>query len=142
MKRTDDDYVGRKALEMQPGKRIRRKRTCMLLINSVVALCKIDTICYICHGDSRGIFRWDGSHHNDMVHTYSNIKLSFILIIIMMSNAYIMLSSNFPCLKGKKGSFYIAQYPVRWTAQSALHFLNPLADLFIPTPTRLLREAF
>ena len=29
--------------------------------------------------------------------------------------------------------FYIALYPVRWTAQSALHFL-PLADLFIPTP--------
>ena len=26
-------------------------------------------------------------------------------------------------IKGK-GSFYIAQYPVRWTAQSALHFLN------------------
>ncbi len=48
-------------------------------------------------------------------------------------------------VKGKKGSFYIAQlgqYPVRWTAQSALHFLPPLADLFIPTPTRLLREAF
>ena len=41
-----------------------------------------------------------------------------------------------------KGSFYIAQYPVRWTAQSALHFLPPLTDLFIPTPTRLLREAF
>ena len=32
-----------------------------------------------------------------------------------------------------KGSFYIAQYPVRWTAQSDLHFLPPLADLFIPT---------
>ena len=32
-----------------------------------------------------------------------------------------------------KGSFYIAQYPVRWTAQSALHFLPFLADLFIPT---------
>ena len=44
-------------------------------------------------------------------------------------------------IKGK-GSFYIAQYPVRWTAQSALHFLPPLADLFIPTQTRLLREAF
>ena len=44
--------------------------------------------------------------------------------------------------KKGKGSFYIAQYPVRWTAQSALHFLPPLADLFIPTPTRLLREAF
>ena len=33
----------------------------------------------------------------------------------------------------KKGSFYIAQYPVHWTAHSALHF-TPLADLFIPTP--------
>ena len=29
--------------------------------------------------------------------------------------------------------FYIALYPVRWTAQSALHF-HPLADLFTPTP--------
>ncbi len=30
-------------------------------------------------------------------------------------------------VKGKKkgkGSFYIAQYPVRWTAQSTLHFLT------------------
>ena len=34
----------------------------------------------------------------------------------------------------KKGSFYIAQYPVRWTAQSALHLLPSLTDLFIPTP--------
>ena len=24
----------------------------------------------------------------------------------------------------KKSSFYIAQYPVRWTVQSALHFLH------------------
>ncbi len=46
------------------------------------------------------------------------------------------------CVDMCKGSLYIAQYPVRWTAQSALHFLPPLADLFIPTPTRLLREAF
>ena len=46
------------------------------------------------------------------------------------------------CCCCKKGSFYIAQYPVHWTAQSALHFLPSLADLFIPTPTRLLREAF
>ena len=36
--------------------------------------------------------------------------------------------------KKKKGSFYIAQYPVRWTAQSASHFLPSLTDLFIPTP--------
>ena len=28
--------------------------------------------------------------------------------------------------KKGKGSFYIAQYPVRWTAQSALHLLPPL----------------
>ena len=35
-------------------------------------------------------------------------------------------------LQGKDGSFYIAQYPVRWTAQSAIHFLPSLADLFIP----------
>ena len=30
-------------------------------------------------------------------------------------------------LKGKngKGMFYIAQYPVRWTAQNALHFSSP-----------------
>ena len=33
-----------------------------------------------------------------------------------------------------KVCFYIAQYPVHWTAQSALHFLPSLADLFIPTP--------
>ena len=33
----------------------------------------------------------------------------------------------------KKVWFYIALYPVRWTAQSALHFPS-LADLFIPTP--------
>ena len=46
-----------------------------------------------------------------------------------------------PLFKGK-GSFYIAQYPVRWIAQRSLHFLPSLADLFIPTPTRLLREAF
>ena len=32
---------------------------------------------------------------------------------------------------------HIAQYPVRCTAQRAFHFC-PLADLFIPTPTRLL----
>ena len=37
--------------------------------------------------------------------------------------------------KGKcKGSFYIAQCPVSWTAQRALHFLPPMTDLYIPTP--------
>ena len=59
-------------------------------------------------------------------------KLKFALMVVLLHDLK---------LKGK-GSFYIAQYPVRWTAQSALHFLPSLADLFIPTPTRLLREAF
>ena len=35
--------------------------------------------------------------------------------------------------KKSKGSFYIAQYPVCWTAQSALDFLPSLTDLYIPT---------
>ena len=45
------------------------------------------------------------------------------------------------CKEKVKGMFCIAQYPVRSTAQSALHF-PPLTDLFIPTQTRLLREVF
>ena len=45
-------------------------------------------------------------------------------------NAMIMLEL---CCRGSSLWFYIALYPVRWTAQSALHF-PPLADLFIPTP--------
>ena len=36
--------------------------------------------------------------------------------------------------KKVKVCFYIVQYPVRWTAQSAFHFLLSLADLFIATP--------
>ena len=41
-----------------------------------------------------------------------------------------------------KGMFlYSAVHPVRWTAQRVYTF-PPLADLFIPTPTRLLLEAF
>ena len=42
----------------------------------------------------------------------------------------------------KKLCFNIAQYPVRWTAQSASHFLPSLTDLFILAPTRLLLETF
>ena len=49
---------------------------------------------------------------------------------------------TFRIIKKGKGSFYIAQYPICLTAQIALHFLPSLTDLFIPTPTRLLREAF
>ena len=36
--------------------------------------------------------------------------------------------------KKSKGSIYIAQYPVRWTAQSASYFFPSLTYLFIPTP--------
>ena len=38
-----------------------------------------------------------------------------------------------------KGLSYKAQYPVRRTAQNAVHVLPSLANLFIPTPTRFLR---
>ena len=37
--------------------------------------------------------------------------------------------------KKGKGSFYIAHYPVRWTAQSALHFLPPLTDRSVHSDT-------
>ena len=42
--------------------------------------------------------------------------------------------------KHKKASFYIAQYPVLRTVQSALHFTS-LTDLFTQTPSQLLWEA-
>ena len=44
-------------------------------------------------------------------------------------------------VKGE-GSFYIAQYPVRRTAQSTVHFCPRWQTCSFPTPTRLLRDAF
>ena len=41
---------------------------------------------------------------------------------------------TFLLIKKGKGSFYIVQSPVRWTAQHASHFLPSLTDLFILTP--------
>ena len=61
-----------------------------------------------------------------------------------------LLPNDSKGLKGVSGSILlhavvkmvkVAQYPVCSIAQSALHF-TPLADLSIPTPTRLLLEAF
>ena len=43
------------------------------------------------------------------------------------------------CIIKVKGSFYIAQYPVRWTAQSALHFLQVQRSEF--TQPRVLLNA-
>ena len=54
--------------------------------------------------------------------------------IAMVGAASSKSSSDHNTNKRKKVSFYIAQYPVRWTAQSASHFLPSLTDLFIPTP--------
>ena len=76
--------------------------------------------------------------HNCVELSVFNLNSCTSIVSITHLNIIISTTSN---VKGK-GSFYIAQYPVRWTAQSALHFLPPLADLFIRTPTRLLREAF
>ena len=44
-------------------------------------------------------------------------------------------------IKGK-GCFYIAQYSVRWIAQSALHFCLPWQTCSFRHRSRLLREAF
>ena len=61
--------------------------------------------------------------------------LLLLLILLPLINMALSLDLMFTCfLAGVKGSFYIAQYPVRWTAQSASHFLPSLTDLFIPTP--------
>ena len=39
-------------------------------------------------------------------------------------------------------NIYIAQYPVQYPDCSKRFTLHPLADLYIPTPTRVIREAF
>ena len=71
----------------------------------------------------RGFFGSNNNNNNRLWHTNTmNMKPTSV--------------RNGAEVKGK-GSFYIAQYPVRWTAQSDLHS-PPLAVLFIPTPTRLL----
>ena len=62
-------------------------------------------------------------------------QAQFYICFLLLSRAAAVFNYLI-CLaivKGK-GSFYIAQYPVHWTAQSALHFLPSLTDLFIPTP--------
>ena len=62
----------------------------------------------------------------------SNSQYCVHLFVDLISIIIPLWKRDFP-LKGK-GSFYIAQYPVRRTAQSALHFLPSLTDLFVPTP--------
>ena len=63
--------------------------------------------------------------------------------VIYMSD-YFFVFNIVHTLEGKflkKASFYIAQYPVLLTIQSALYFTS-LTDLFSQTPSRLLWEAF
>ena len=49
-------------------------------------------------------------------------KISVMVVFKVSDRETIMVNTTQPP-KGKgKGSFYIAQYPVRWTAQSASHF--------------------
>ena len=70
------------------------------------------------------------------------VIVSAFIIIIKCVLHYVVWRQRFSnvitrhdklCVVKKKVWFYIALYPVRWTAQSALHS-PPLADLFIPTP--------
>ena len=55
---------------------------------------------------------------------------------ICRSEHTIIAEQNMREMSKVRVCFYIAQYSVRWTAQSALHFFPSLADQFIPTPTR------
>ena len=70
--------------------------------------------------------------------TIDSVKLDALndghISFVLLNNVICCLSmQSSHCYSKKKVWFYIALYPVRWTAQSALHF-PPLADLFIPTP--------
>ena len=63
-----------------------------------------------------------------------NTKLSIsILHVCTHARTHARTHVRTHARKKVKVWFYIALYPVHWTAQSALHF-PPLADLFILTP--------
>ena len=65
---------------------------------------------------------------------FTEYRCQLKILITIDRPLYLNFERFYECKKKKvKVWFYIAQYPVRWTAQSALHF-PPLADLFIPTP--------
>ena len=70
----------------------------------------------------------------DIVSSYCLVVGVYSVVVVSSS-----LVSSFTVIAGGNKNmkvnvwFYIALYPVRWTAQSALHF-PPLADLFILTP--------
>ena len=58
---------------------------------------------------------------------------SNICVTLSFINCRITIDSRYNCSYLEKVWFYLALYPVHWTAQSALHFPS-LADLFIPIP--------
>ena len=70
--------------------------------------------------------KWSGVWHVNRL-KYQMCTSRFTTLI-----SYVCICNNYSANKGMVW-FYIALYPVRWTAQSALHFPT-LADLFIPTP--------
>ena len=78
-------------------------------------------------------------------HINHQLKLHFLRtstdVSIIIIKRYLLRS--FTKNKKVKISFFKAQYSVHWTAQSAFHLCPPppMADLFFPTPTRLLWEA-
>ena len=56
--------------------------------------------------------------------TISKKSRVFLFIWTLLISSSGLSSKTVIIIKGK-GSFYIAQYPVRWTAQSASHFAFP-----------------
>ena len=65
----------------------------------------------------------------------------FLFVVVLFSGVSSIISLLWlEKLAGKKVNYYIAQYPVLRTVQSALHFTS-LTGLFIQTPSRLLWES-
>ena len=53
-----------------------------------------------------------------------NLQHSVVSIVFETTMDNSLTNEGSFLLRKGKGSVYIAQYPVRWTAQSALHFLQ------------------
>ena len=83
----------------------------------------------------RSVFPWLPNFTVTVGPTRVGFQMTTTVIHLHNLRASPILKPGPSLIRVKKGkdSFYIAQYPVRWTAQSASHVLPTLTDLFIPT---------